>query len=103
MSPLIEAPSILGPVRTMPGATFVPTKQEPASLVLREGPGWESPSAPAGLQLYDPREGLELGREVRYREEGLGNPTQIHPGHQLWPPLKVKTESILTSSVTVEK
>lgn len=54
ISLLIEAPSFLGPVKTMPGAIFVPTKQELDSLVLREWPGWKSPFVPAGSRLHDP-------------------------------------------------
>lgn len=61
--------SILGPVRTMPGATFVPAKQELASVVFVV---WvEIPSVPAGPRPHDPCARLGLVRagmwgEVRY-------------------------------------
>lgn len=57
--------SILGPVRTMPGATFVPAKQELASVVFVV---WvEIPSLPAGPRPHDPCARLGLVRgEVRY-------------------------------------
>lgn len=59
----------------MPAATFVPTKQELASFMPKEGWG-ESPSLPAG-----PGKGLDWGDWCG--EEGLGTIDQIHPGHQL--------------------
>ena len=66
----MEAPSILRPVRTMPGATSVPTRQELTSLVLSEwlGHEWKSPLSLQGRSCTIPGQGLDWEGQERGQE-----------------------------------
>lgn len=61
-------PSFLVSVRTMPGATFVPRKQEVAGWAFMEGLDTRVP-LPTGLATW-PHSGKSLYWETRHKEEG---------------------------------